>query len=834
MSERSLPRLHDDVRAAARVVAPSWPLSSVIAVNPLAGFEDRPFADALARAEALFGTRGHLSLGELRTARLAGRVDDDELRAALLRALPGVGELPPIAAGGREVAALDVLLADLVHGADDPAPRRTVRTVAEDLDAAAGTAIAAAVDLEATEHCLAEAGAIAHGHQPHQAPSQVDEHLRALAGALDELRVPAYAQRAYLEAHIAALPGWAAHLRWRDEQQGTESVLELLAVRATTEARLVAGRAWYHADGPPPRRATATLRDRTEAVAAHLGAAPDQVTAIEQLLAQLPREHRVLVWIDAYERAIHDPLLQAIAAADDAPTTPPSDEAGRPPVADLVACIDVRSEGLRRHLEGLGGYRTFGYAGFFGLPVRIRPLAGGEGDDQCPVLLTPSTTIAEVAADGAEAAATRAVARARAVAGADDAWRAAKHHPIAPLALAEGAGWLAGPIAAARTAAPAPAAWLVDHLPGARRAPRTRHDRAGLTVAQQADHVAAIWRLGIGERPSPLVVLCGHGARVDNNPMESGLACGACGGHRGGPNARLAAAMGNDPAVRAELAARGIEVPPSVWFLPAEHDTATDRVTLLDEHDVPASHQEALDRLRADLAAAGDAAALERGATLPGAGELATNRLRRLRSVRRRARDWAEPVAELGLAGNHAFVIGPRHLTAHLDLGRRVFLHSYEAELDADGAVLGGILTAPLVVAQWINAQYNLSTTDPEVFGAGTKALHNVVGDIGVLSGPGGDLRRGLPLQSVRAGDRLLHEPVRLLAIVQGRREHVDAAIAGSTTLQQLIGNEWISLVARHGPGDPWQQRTATGWIPRDDRRSAPEQEEVPSWAVAV
>ena len=201
---------------------------------------------------------------------------------------------------------------------------------------------------------------------------------------------------------------------------------------------------------------------------------------------------------------------------------------------------------------------------------------------------------------------------------------------------------------------------------------------------------------------------------------------------------------------------------------------------------------------------------------------------------RRRGRDWAEPVPELGLAGNHSFVIGPRALTAHLDLGRRVFLHSYEQALDPDGAVLGGILTAPLVVAQWINAQYNLSTTDPEVFGSGAKALHNVVGDLGVLSGPGGDLRRGLPLQSVRAGDRLLHEPVRLLAVVQGRREHVDAAIAGSTTLQQLIGNGWISLVARHGPGDPWQQRTAAGWAPRPGLAGAPEREEVPSWAVAV
>ena len=153
-------------------------------------------------------------------------------------------------------------------------------------------------------------------------------------------------------------------------------------------------------------------------------------------------------------------------------------------------------------------------------------------------------------------------------------------------------------------------------------------------------------------------------------------------------------------------------------------------------------------------------------------------------------------------------------MTAHADLGRRVFLHSYEAERDPDGAVLNGILTAPLIVAQWINTQYYFSTTDPEQFGAGTKAVHNVLGDIGVLSGAGGDLRRGLPLQSVRAGARLLHEPVRLLAVVQGSLDHIDHAIKESVTLRQLVENHWILLAARPNDASPWYRRGATGWAP--------------------
>jgi hypothetical protein len=173
-------------------------------------------------------------------------------------------------------------------------------------------------------------------------------------------------------------------------------------------------------------------------------------------------------------------------------------------------------------------------------------------------------------------------------------------------------------------------------------------------------------------------------------------------------------------------------------------------------------------------------------------------------------------VAELGLAGNLAFVVGPRSLTQHADLGRRVFLHSYEADADPTGEVLGGILTAPLIVGQWISAQYAFSTTDPEIFGSGSKAVHNVVGDVGVLSGPGGDLRRGLALQSVRAGSELLHEPLRLLAVVQGQLDHIDAAIDGSDLLGRLVANGWIHLVARPDEASPWATRHHDGWVERE------------------
>jgi hypothetical protein len=754
MTNASLLRLRDDVNLASELIAPSWPLSSVIAVNPLSGFEGLAFDEALGRAEALFGSRGVLTPAEYRAALASGRIE----AAALEAALDAASERHP-----------GIDRHDLLAEVDDVPPLRTARTIAERHDDQHGTHLRRTIDIEVSDWCAQWATRPARGdfwtdwraEDPEgeaTLPADVDA---ALMASLEQLRVPHYAQREYLARHLAALPGWSAHLRWRQDHDGGDILIGFLATTTTIEARLVAGTAWFTDDGPPPRRPS---------------------TAIDP---------RPLIWQDAYERTVHDRLLRTI---DDAPA--PS---GRAPVdAQVVCCIDVRSEGLRRNLERIGAYETFGYAGFFGLAAHVVPVTGRGGTDQCPVLLTPSVTVTEHGPDGAL----------RTAAALDDAWHAAKHHPIAPLALAEGSGWAAGPLAALRTAAPALAARVADALPHHRGdATPSTFDRRRIDPDAQAAVVAAILRLGIGTAPAPLVVLCGHDARIDNNPMESALACGACGGHGGGANARIVAAMANDPDVRARLARLGHPISDTTWFVAAEHDTPTDHVELLDEHLVPDSHRLTFAALRADLGQAGAAAALDRASALPG-------RPRSLQAVRRRSRDWAEPVAELGLAGNMAFVIGPRHLTAHADLGRRVFLHSYDAASDPDGSVLGGILTAPLIVAQWINAQYYFSTTDPETFGAGSKAVHNVLGDIGVLSAAGGDLRRGLPLQSVRAGSRLLHEPVRLLAIVEGARDHIDTAMASSPTLDRLVANQWIRLLARTGPGSPWQHRTPDGWNP--------------------
>jgi uncharacterized protein YbcC (UPF0753/DUF2309 family) len=178
-----------------------------------------------------------------------------------------------------------------------------------------------------------------------------------------------------------------------------------------------------------------------------------------------------------------------------------------------------------------------------------------------------------------------------------------------------------------------------------------------------------------------------------------------------------------------------------------------------------------------------------------------------------RARDWSEIRPEWGLAGNAAFVIAPRERTRGIDLAGRAFLHEYRWEQDADFASLELILTAPMVVTHWINMQYHASTVDPLRYGSGNKVLHNVVGGrMGVMEGAGGDLRIGLPRQSVHDGRRWMHEPLRLSVFVEAPADAIDAILARHATVRNLVYHRWLSLHQMNPEDGRVYERRADGW----------------------
>jgi len=861
-------RLRTDVALAARVLPVHYPLQAFIAVNPLNGLLERPFADALTTAGELFGAPGTLGEASFRAAHRTGRITDADLQGALRQHHRDLLAAPPLTAGGHQVSPWELLRADLLHGASAPLPTRRYRTRAEH----AAPEVAGRVDDLTGKWCAAYLGRSAwpmpdreRGFYPAwrllarydrslprgvrtrlaEAPQRADD---ALLHALDLLDIDDAARLVYLQADLTRLPGWAAHTRWHTEhagagepggRSGTLRMLDYLAVRLSCEAALLHQAGWASpgrhpsshdavpARSPVPVGATRPgveaqllTSDATRRAALALSALgvsasqPAELVAAAALLEQLPVPARPLLWLHAYEGHYRDHLLTSLTAGPLAEPEP----VGRPR-AQVVCCIDARSEGLRRHLESLpsgGPYETFGFAGFFAVAIRYTDLAGGAPTDLCPVLIEPNTEISETSAAGAAAEAARRLAGLRALAGGADAFHTAKDNLLSPFTLAEAGGLLAGPLAALRTATPGLFGALRRHL-HQRTAPpaaTTLNVTEAYTLPEAALYAhVALTTMGLTRGFARLVLLCGHGSTTENNPYQAALDCGACGGHRGAPNARAAAAILNDPAVRAALPALGITIAPDTVFAAAEHDTATDRITVLDQHLVPASHRPDLTRLDGDLATAGGLLAAERAADLPGAAAR-TRRSRRNAPahVFARSSDWAQVYPEWGLAGNAAFLIGPRSLSRGLDLGRRVFLHSYDPAVDPDGTALETILTAPLVVAQWINAQYYFSTVAPHAFGAGSKTVHNVIGGLGVLAGQSGDLQLGLPWQSVAVGEHLVHEPMRLLTLAQAPLDRIEAIIGRNPILQQLFGNQWISLTARPDPAAPWQHYTHPGW----------------------
>ena len=243
----------------------------------------------------------------------------------------------------------------------------------------------------------------------------------------------------------------------------------------------------------------------------------------------------------------------------------------------------------------------------------------------------------------------------------------------------------------------------------------------------------------------------------------------------------------NQPTIRQALAERGIEIPADTHFLGALHNTTTDAISFFDVDEVPSELSGALQELRVRCGAATKQTQIER---LPIVASTSLN------DLLKRASDWSEVRPEWGLAGNAAFIIAPRSVTKNATLDARSFLHSYDYTQDEGGKVLEMIMTAPMIVANWINMQYYASTVDNHHFGSGNKTVHNVVGRFGILSGNGGDLMTGLPWQSLHTGQAYQHLPMRLQVVIAAPRAMIERVIAKHAMVANLLSGSWLHLLA--------------------------------------
>ncbi|MFI5304564.1 MAG: DUF2309 domain-containing protein [Nitrospiria bacterium] len=770
----------------------------------------------------------------------------------------------------------------------------------------------------------------------------------ALLEHLIALEIPESLWQVYFTLHLAALPGWAGFIKWRADQSDYEwqqaypvDLVQYLAVRIWYERELVQKvcqeklginasfnlmesyykerqRNYGAKSEPPGSRSEALIKEEAANAALKAGwclralsnkldvipedlkkADPEALWVLQKWLDAFPESAHGPVWLKAFEAGYQEKLVGKLVSnlAKRQSLGEKGLERQREvrPQAQAIFCIDVRSESLRRHLEAVGDYETFGFAGFFTVFIRFRALGSNHDTYQFPVIMKAKNAVREVPRTFQGLMLTRHRAGAKILHAGHELLHDLKENMVTPYVTVESLGWFYSLPLVGKTLfvdgyrrltarlrrifVPHVATSLsveklsreevsemlaseqrstirqalrerfgdrelnlsLDRLeelrlraldePGGSEQParnpshyyalspeeesafvkelrdqyRIDHGGAfsrmeritqlGFTLNEQVFTAeTALRMMGLTRNFSRLVLICGHNSTSENNPFESALDCGACGGNGGKPNARILAMMVNKTQVREQLTKNGIVIPQDTFFIAGQHNTVTDEIELFDLEDLPSTHFNDLFRLTRDLREAGLLNSRERCVRFPEINQLLAPS-KAAREVRRRSGDWSQVRPEWGLSGNAAFIIGHRKLTRGIDLEGRVFLHSYDYRQDPTGRFLEIVMTAPQVVGQWINMEHYFSTVDNEVYGSGNKIYHNVVGRFGIMSGPQSDLRTGLASQTVMDRVQPYHEPMRMLTIIEATRERVSQIILRHKLLSHLYDNGWVRLI---------------------------------------
>jgi uncharacterized protein len=817
--------LPETVRAAVdragRRMAPLWSLRHFVAVNPYLGMSEQPFEAAATLLGHRAGARMTAPRAFYADAIRAGHITDADLAAALdgrqmLHGAPQtVAALKAFALGDAPDVTFETVptVADI---AGQVTGKNWSDFVTEAVSQWAGTYFDqgqsywhspwadeppyAAWRAEATIDRTPEVSGVRGFRRiVAELPDFADATIEA---ALEALHIPIDGLDAYLHRLLLTINGWASYARyqlWEAELHGGDdhTLTELLAIRLAWEVALL--RAFE--DNGLSQAWAQRLNDLTVTELDD----DTQAALTGDLLLQV-----------AFEKAYQRQLFSRVAAPKPAP------KPTRPQV-QAAFCIDVRSEVFRRALESVSqDIETIGFAGFFGFPIEYVRLGDKQGGAQCPVLLRPQFVITETVG-GASANHVKATVDKRTMhQRITKAWRSFKFGAVScfgfvgPVGLAYIRNLLQDTFGWARPV-PLPASFGLNTDVYSRLMPsietaQVGERMVGMLPEQRLDTAEGVLKaMSLTDNFARIVLLTGHGSTTVNNPYATGLDCGACGGHSGGANARVATQVMNDPNIRAGLRERGIAIPGDTVFVAAQHDTTTDQVTIFDKKTIPASHEADIAQLEAHLTKAAALARADRSVLLHIDQEADVDQ-----AVIRRSTDWSQVRPEWGLAGCAAFIVAPRERTAGIDLDGRSFLHSYDWHLDEDFGVLELIMTAPMVVATWINLQYYASTVDNVFFGSGNKVLHNVVGTLGVLEGNGGDLRVGLPWQSVHDGEQYIHEPLRLNVMIEAPIDAMTEIISKHESVRQLVDNGWLHLFALDADGSVTHQYTGDlTWTPR-------------------
>lgn len=502
--------------------------------------------------------------------------------------------------------------------------------------------------------------------------------------------------------------------------------------------------------------------------------APIEMTALDEVKR---------IWQEAYEWTYYNEVLNGLKEK--------SIVEEKNPELQGIFCIDDRECSIRRYIEeGHPGVQTFGTAGFFGVEFYFQPYGSKFRTKVCPAPVTPKFLIKEQANEAKSDKEYHFDTRSYGLVFGWILTHTMGFWSALKLALAIFKPSMNTVAVSSGGHMRADSTLIIENTDG-------ELTEDGLSIGFSVDEMtnrihALLMSIGLNQDFAPLIYVVGHGSSSSNNTHYAGYDCGACSGRPGSVNARVICHIGNHPIVRQKLKERGIELPESTQFVPVLHDTSRDEFTY---YDLAVLSKRNLERHQVNTRLFDQA--LDFNATERSRRFVVMNSRKEVKkvheNVKLRSVSLFEPRPELNHATNSLCIVGRRSFSRGLFLDRRSFLNSFDYEVDPDGNYLLGILNAVAPVCGGINLEYYFSRVDNQKLGAGTKLPHNVMGLIGVANGIDGDLRTGLPSQMIE-----VHDPMRLLVIVEHFPEVVLNTIQTNPATYEWFLNSWVNLVAFH------------------------------------
>jgi uncharacterized protein len=737
----------NSIDQASKVIGKTWPLYSFVASNPLSGYEKTPFREALSSAEHYLNANVFPSSKAFRRAWEEGDIS----REVLVNLLKENGMV-----GTPEDYLKQI---ESQKNIEKVNPNHEVdRIMAKWLSAFMDEGLAEWEMPYKTEGFYTAWRNLVIYDEETGATSLKDipkTSIKNLEQILKDYSTTDYTS--IFTTHLAALPGWSGYINHR-ESSGSDwqnefpiSMMDYLAVRLWTAKKL-------------------NISILSEGIK-------------ENVESEISKTQ--YVWLKAWEESWQNQLVKNLENNEN------SLHSNAIPDAQMVFCIDTRSELIRRHVESKGNYETFGYAGFFGIAMDYTDLKNGITRKSCPPIVSSAYTVSEKPNLKEENNFSTFKKKNEHSQFKSYFLKRMKNMLPSAFGFVEISGLFYGFSLLGKTLIPK----ILYKISRDKNTQVESICEPNINKETSFEDVSLAEKVGIvksgfdlmgWKQFAPLVLFVGHGSHTTNNPFGSSLDCGACAASPGRHNARMLAKLANLKAVRDVLSKEhGIIIPNNTVFIGGEHNTTTDQIELFDTQ-VPESHNNLLESLKADLAKAQQTAIQDRLGVVSKSVSFAEQK----------ANDWCETRPEWGLAKNAGFIVGSRNLTKHKNLDSRCFLHSYDWEQDTTGKALEGIMQGPMVVTQWINNHYYFSTVDNNVYGGGSKITHNITGKFGVVQGNGGDLKMGLPMQSLFESDEVMyHQPLRLSVLIHAPVTRVSEILARNENLTTLLDNEWIYLM---------------------------------------